>query len=226
MNQTNNKSKPKLYIFDFDNTLIRHKETCMQRVPTIAGQVVHAYTGQCPKEGARIACQSFAKSGDGFEPFLGKKDNYLAMHRHFNALVNFVTTADLDPSLPRLVKNLSDYAHVCVASHCTENTLKSAMDMLGYSKAFVDQHVFGLETLDGLKSNSTQNVLQKICDRYDVAMPESFLIEDSMTNIKNAEKFGIGGSVLVSNKQTASNFIQSEIKKLTQKKRGVTCLQA
>lgn len=226
MNQTTQQRQSKLYIFDFDNTLIRHKETCMQRVPVIAGQVVHALTGECAKKGTIKACQDFTETGDGFASFHGQNHLYWAMHRHFNAIVNFVATANHDPALPHLMSKLSKHANICVASHCTETTLKSAMTILGYSATFIDNHVFGLEYLDGLKSDPTQNILQKICDRYSVKMPEAFLIEDSAKNIRNAEKYGIGGAVLIDEEQTTADFIRLKLQTLTPNKRDLSCLQA
>jgi len=203
--------QPKLYIFDFDNTLIRHKPDCMDRVPAIAGQVIHGLTGLDPKEGARVAVASFMETGDGFAPYKNYPNNtYLTMHQQFNDAVNFVRTAHHDNRLPGLVANLSQHAAVCVASHCTQEYLETSMESLGYGMA---GHVFGLERLKGFKSDPETRTFHHICDRYEVSLTEAFLVEDSQTNIENAENQGIGGSVLIDNNLGVADFIMGEIQK-------------
>ncbi len=207
----------KLYIFDWDNTMIRHTDTCMDRVPTIAGAVVNAYTGIENKKAGEMAVQSFFETkGDGFEVFRAYYGDevYLSMHRQFNALVTFDKTGIHHDQLPELLLDLSQHAHVCIASHCTQTELEMAMVRTGYSPYLIANHTYGLEKLGGFKNDPSTRVLKGLCDSYNADRRDAILIEDSQSNIACALQLGIGRTVLINEKQTAANFIKSELVKL------------
>lgn len=230
----NDTPRSKLYIFDWDNTMTRHGENCMNRVPVIAGAVVNAYTGIENGKAGEMAVQSFFDTqGDGFAVFRNQygDDAYFSMHRQFNALTAFDKTGSHHDQLPDLLLELSQHAHVCIASHCTQTELEMTMSRLGYSPRLIMHHAYGLESLGGFKNDPQSIVFQKLCDRYKIYIEASILIEDSQPNIDCALKVGVGRTVLINDTQTAEDFIKSELQEIrtrqyTQQTGAKACLPA
>jgi phosphoglycolate phosphatase-like HAD superfamily hydrolase len=218
--QIDNIPPSKFYIFDWDNTMVRHTNTCMDRVPTIAGAVVNAYTGIQNVKAGEMAIKSFVDTqGDGFAVFRPKygDDAYFSMHRQFNALTTFDKTGTHHDQLPDLLLELSQHAHVCIASHCTQTELEMAMTRKGYNPYLIANHSYGLEKLGGFKNDPNLRVLKGVSDSYDVDRRFATLIEDSQENIDCAQQLGFGRTVLINDTQTVEDFIKSELKKIQTK---------
>lgn len=205
-----------LYIFDFDNVAYRHRPQCYPRIETVAGGVVHAYTGIDHKQGGKTAMNSFRKTGDGFAVFRERYGDtiYHAMHRHFNMVVRFDVTGEKSPELPQKILELSQHAKVCFVSHCTQRSLKMAMTRLGYSPVLINGHAYGMEDIGGWKHDPSSGVFKRICERYEVLPLQAHLIEDSQRNIDAALECGIGGATLIHDNQTTIDFVRGELDRL------------
>ena len=206
----------KLYIFDWDNTMVRHTGTCMNRIPVIAGAVVNAYTGIENNKAGNMAVQSFFDTqGDGFAVFRSEygDEPYFSMHRQFNALVAFDKTGTHHDQLPELLLELSQHAYVCIASHCTQTELEMAMTRKGYNPYLIANHTYGLEKLGGFKNDRSARVLKGLCDSYNVDRRDAILIEDSQSNIDCAHELGLGRTILIDDKRTTEDFIKAELEK-------------
>ncbi len=210
---------PKLYIFDVDNVLYRHKPSCYQRFGEVAGTVINKYTGLPAAEAEHSANQSFKDSRDGFRFLIDDfgRHAYRVVHRQFSNDAKLDICGDKDPELPRHVKQLAEYAHVCFASHTPIKPLQEAMSRLGYDPFLIDRHTFGWEDLGkggyARKDDPDSGVYDWLCKQYGVVPKQAVLIEDTQANIDCAIKCGIGHAVLINELNSPRIYIEEELQR-------------
>lgn len=203
MNQISNSNLvvlPEAAFVDCDNTIYTHKTSCYPRMMTVAGNVVGDVTGMSKWTAMRKASTSFKHCRDAFYIFRETygEEKYRAMHREFDRAAQNDTYGVMNPAIPDLIEELSEYIPVYVTSHTTGDALKSMLGRMGFSDDLIHNRAVGMDSFEkthgwARKDRNDISMLQIIADRDGLDMSRSVLFEDSATNIHmSMEYHGLG----------------------------------